>query len=168
MTLFNESSLSELYASAVAAFPRTTMRQYATHPVVITHLQWTPYRGMKTLFVKGLAQSEGHEYGPIILFKGVNYKVDEVRIATNKGEEVSLRPLSLSENDVLVRCNCPDFYWRFNYYNYLDKSLYGTKRAKYEAKTDRGPANPMELPGMCKHIMKLVEVLEQSGIFRPS
>ena len=168
MPLFNETSLSELYTSAVAAFPTTKMRQYAVDPIVITHLNWTPYKGMKTLFVKGLAQSEGREYGPIILFKGVNYQVEEIRIAANDGEEFGMRPVSLTENDVLVRCNCPDFSWRFNYYNHLDKSLYGPKRKKYEAKGDGPPANPMEMPGMCKHLMKLVHVLQEAGIFRPS
>lgn len=167
MTLFNETSLSELYASAVAAFPRTKMRQFATDPVVITHLDWTPYKGMKTLFVKGLAQHEDREYSPIILFKGVNYQVEEVRVAANDGSEFGMRPVSLTENDVLVRCNCPDFRWRFNYYNHLDGSLYGAKRKKYEGHGGP-PANPMEMPGICKHIMKLINVLQEAGLFRPS
>ena len=64
-----ESSLSDLYQSAVDAYPKTTLRQHATQPVVITQLHWTPYVGMKTLFVKGIAQNEGKEYSPIILFK---------------------------------------------------------------------------------------------------
>lgn len=164
MALFDESSLNDLYASAVEAFPRTQMRQYATHTIRITHLDWTPYLGMKTLFVKGLAQNEGKEYNPILLFKGVKYNLGEVRIAANDGSEFTMAPLSLDKNDVAVRCNCPDFKWRFNYYNHLDKSLYGPKRKKYEGHGGP-PANPMELPGMCKHLMKLMHVLQEAGIF---
>jgi len=161
----NESTIPELYDSTVKAFPRTTMRQHATQPIVIKNLHWTPFQGMKTLFVKGLAQNEGREYSPIILFKGVNYKAGGVKLAANDGKEYEFAPISLDETDVVVRCSCPDFSWRFNFYNHLDKSLYGRKRTKYESKGLRTPANPLELPGMCKHCIKLVEVLRQSGIF---
>lgn len=57
-----ESSLRELYDSAVAAYTKTGFRQHATQPVVITNLRWMPYLGMRTLYVRGLAQSEGNEY----------------------------------------------------------------------------------------------------------
>lgn len=161
-----ESTIPELYDSTVAAFPRTTMRQHATQPIVIKNLHWTPYKGVKTLFVKGLAQNEGREYNPIILFKGVKYDEGSVKLMASDGKEYRFAPMNLSETEVVVRCNCPDFHWRFNYYNHLDKSLYGRHRAKYESKGDRGPANPMEMPGMCKHCLKLAEVLRQAGVFQ--
>lgn len=159
-----ESSLIDLHQSAVEAFPRTRMRQYATHPIVITNLRWTPFLGMKTLFVKGLAQHEGREYNPIIVLKKVNYKGGEITITASDGQEYSFDKLSLEQTDVVVRCNCPDFYWRFNYYNHKDKSLYGSKRGPYESQGG-APANPRELPGMCKHLMKTVTVLKEAGIF---
>lgn len=172
-TWFNvrESSLSSLYQSAVAAFPGTTKRQHATDLVRITELQWTPYLGMKTLFIRGLAQSEesGKEYMPIVVFKDVQYHPSKeqsnwVEIIANDGKQYTFEKLNHADNDVLVRCNCPDFSWRFNYYNHLDNSLYGRKRTKYEAISNRGPANPFELPGMCKHLMKLVKSLDHAGI----
>ena len=72
--------------------------------------------------------------------------------------------LSLENNDVLLRCNCNDFKWRFNFYDHIDKSLYGNKRKKYE-NLGGAPANPMKLPGMCKHIMKTAQALKDAGIF---
>lgn len=164
MITFLESSAEELYQSAVKAFPNTKMRQHATHPIVIRELRWTPFVGVKTLFIKGLAQNEDREYGPCILFKGVNYQGKAVKITASDGLEYSFDKLSLENTDVLVRCNCPDFFWRFNYYDHLDKSLYGTKRKKYESHGGP-PANPLELPGMCKHIMKMTKVISESGIF---
>jgi hypothetical protein len=140
------------------------MRQHATHPIVIRELRWTPFVGVKTLFIKGLAQNEEREYGPCILFKGVNYQGKAVKITASDGLQYSFDKLSLENTDVLVRCNCPDFFWRFNYYDHLDKSLYGTKRKKYESHGGP-PANPLELPGMCKHIMKMTKVISESGIF---
>jgi len=164
MNSFLESSAEELYQSAVKAFPNTTMRQHATHPIVIRELRWTPFVGVKTLFIKGLAQNEEREYGPCILFKGVNYQGKAVKITASDGLQYNFDKLSLENTDVLVRCNCPDFFWRFNYYDHLDKSLYGTKRKKYESHGGP-PANPMELPGMCKHIMKMTKVIAEAGIF---
>lgn len=164
MITFLESSAEELYRSAVKAFPNTKMRQHATHPIVIRELRWTPFVGVKTLFIKGLAQNEDREYGPCILFKGVNYQGKAVKITASDGLQYSFDKLSLENTDVLVRCNCPDFFWRFNYYDHLDKSLYGTKRKKYESHGGP-PANPLELPGMCKHIMKMTKVISESGIF---
>ena len=165
MRSFLESSLEDLYQSAVAAFPNTTMRQHATHPIVITNLRWTPFIGVKTLFIKALAQNEGREYNPIILFKNVDYGKDQVKITDSNGREVSFGRLSLENTDVVLRCNCKDFYWRFNYYDHVDKSLYGRKRAPYESKGICPPANPLEMPGMCKHLMKTSHVLREAGIF---
>lgn len=162
---FLETSLSSLYDSAVAAFPNTTMRQHATDPIVISNLKWIPFIGMKTLFIKGLAQNEGREYNPIIVFKQVEYSPDNdyVQLIATDGETYPLKQLSLENNDVLLRCNCPDFFWRFNYYDHIDKSLYNRKRKKYESQGGP-PANPLEMPGMCKHLMKMTKVLTQSKI----
>lgn len=162
---FFEASLDDLHQSAVDAFPLTAMRQHATHTIKITNLRWTPFVGMKTLFIRALAQNEGKEYNPIVLFKRVNYDGDEVLVTASDGREVSFDKLSTENTDVLVRCNCPDFFWRFNYYNFSERSLYGRKRAKYESKGVGPPANPMEMAGLCKHLMKTAHVLRESGIF---
>jgi len=161
----NETSLNNLYNSTVDAFPNTKMRQHATDTIVISHLNWVPYVGMKTLFVKGLAQNEGREYNPVVVFKQVQYNPNEdyVELNANDGKIYNLKRLSLENNDVMLRCNCPDFFWRFNYYDHIDKSLYNRKRKKYES-SGGPPANPMEMPGMCKHLIKLVKTLHQSTI----
>lgn len=164
MSTFLESSAQDLYRSAVQAFPNTRKRQHATDPIVIKELRWTPFVGTKTLFIKSLAQSENKEYGPSILFKGVNYNLDEVKITASDGIDYKFGKLSLENTDVLLRCPCLDFHWRFNYYNHLDRSLYGNKRKKYESHGGP-PANPLELPGMCKHLMKTMKALVESGIF---
>lgn len=168
MELWLESSLDDLYQSAVEAFPNTTKRQYATDTIQISSLQWIPFVGFKTLFVKAIAQNEGREYSPIILFKNVTYHEAAgphiVGLNASDGHEYFLERLSLTNQNVLVRCDCQDFKWRFNYYDHLDKSLYGPKRKKYEALLNPGSANPQELPGMCKHLIKFNKSLSQSGL----
>jgi len=165
-----ESSLTELYKSTVEAFPTTTRRQHSTNTIKITHLEWVPWIGMKTLFVKGLAQNEGKEYSPIILFKKVNYLIEATKntktLIDNTGKKHIIEQLSLEDQDVLVRCPCKDFFYRFNYYNHIDKSLYGHKRKKYEAVYRPGSANYKKLPGLCKHLVKLAHVLDESGIIK--
>jgi hypothetical protein len=162
MTDINESSANELYQSAVDAFPHTTKRQHAIDPIRIVQLNWTPFVGLKTLLVRGTAVNEGRTYKPIVLFKQVEYGTG-IPLRASDGRDYLLRPLSAENNDVLLRCDCKDFYWRFNYYDHLDKSLYGRKRSKYESQGGP-PANPLEMPGMCKHLMKMLLALRDAEL----
>lgn len=164
---FQETNLQNLFHSAVKAFPKTTRRQHAIDEIRIAHINWTPFLGVKTLFVKGLAQNmeNHHEYNPMILFKNVSYqqkKENHVQIQANDGKKYIFE--KLKDNDVLVRCNCEDFKWRFNFTDYEDESLYGKVRKKYEAKYSPGSSNPLEMPGMCKHVMKLMKALTSAGV----
>lgn len=164
----NESSLNDLYHSTVAAFPQTTKRQHSTDLVKISEIFWNPFLGVRTLFVKGLAQSgeSGHEYNPIIIFKNVNYNPqgNQVEITANDGQNYIFEKLNPDQTQVLVRCNCKDFKFRFGYFDHLDHSLYGKPGKKYEALHNPGSANPQEMPGMCKHLLKLIKTLGTAGI----
>jgi len=163
--ILKESTLSELYQSAVKAFPETTKRQFAIHEVKITQLTWIPYKGMKTLFVKGIARNQQREYNTIIVFKGVKYlESGGVQLIDNTKQKYFLEQLSLDDTEVLTRCNCSDFRFRFGFYNSIDKSLFGKNFSKYESKGIRGPVNPSESPGICKHLMSLIKVLRESKI----
>jgi hypothetical protein len=168
MNKFLESSFKDLYSSTVNAFPKTTRRQHAIDPIKIVRLEWVPYVGLKTLFIKGLAQNteNSKEYNPILLFKKINYSSvkgnNYIEIRDNNGKNYLLE--KISENDVLVRCSCKDFLWRGNYADHLDHSLYGRKRTEYASQTNRPPVNPNNDPMVCKHVIKLYKVIEQSGI----
>lgn len=165
----NESSLNDLYTSTVNAFPRTRKRQHAIHEISISDLHFVPYQGVRTLFVRSLAQNieKGTEYKPMILFKNVKYHASRsgnlTEIIASNGRNYFFERLKLQQ-DVVLRCNCKDFYWRFNYTDKVDRSLYGTVRKKYEAQFNPGSANPLELPGMCKHLIKLAHSLYDYGI----
>ena len=159
----NESSINTLYQSAVDAFPNTRMRQHATAPIEIRNVNITPYAGVRTLFVRADARNEDRHYAPMILFRGVNYNADGPIQIEYQGRLYTFEAPSLARTDVHIRCNCNDFKWRFNYYDHLDHSLYGRVRAPYENQGG-APANPQEMPGMCKHLMKLAQVLEEEGL----
>ena len=167
--LFYESTFNDLYSSAVTAFPNTTKRQFVTQPVQIHNLQIIPFIGMKTLFLKSEAVNGDRHYNTIILVKGIQYEHEivpgTIEITASDGQTYRLYKPSLENDDVLVRCSCPDHHWRFVHYNHLDHSLYGKDRKKYEAKYNPGSANPTKSPGMCKHLMKFAEVLRNSYLF---
>lgn len=167
MVLLTETTLSNLYNNIKIAFPKTQKREYATDPIFIDKITWVPFLGMKTLFTKGLARSDEKKYDCIILFKKVDYEKslgkNIIKIKMSNGKDYFVKKIRVNDNDVLVRCNCPDFSYRFNYYNHLDKSLYGRKRSKYYGK-NLWKANEMELPGFCKHLIKMTKALKEANL----
>lgn len=167
--LWLESSVIQLYNSAVAAFPHTTRRQHAVGPIQINEVRLTPFLGLRTLLIRSAAFNEenGHHYNPIILFKQVNFNPQQnivPFVAADNDQHYQVQKLSLNNTHVLLRCECKDFFWRFNYYDHLDRSLWGRKRKPYEALWNPGSANPMEMPGMCKHLMKMAQTLQEIGL----
>jgi len=159
----NESTLVQLYQSAVKAFPNTTKRQHSTQPIRIVEMRWTPFVGIRTLYIAGRVESNGKNYNCGVLFKEVNYNNPEIEIVASTGAAFALEKLKLETNHVNLRCNCPDFRWRFNYYNFVDSSLYGSKAKAYVGTTGI-KANPLELPGVCKHLMRFSEALVDAGL----
>ena len=158
-----ESSLNDLLQSAIAAFPDTTARQHATEPVEILQLRISPYAGMKTLLVRANVRNEDRNYRSIVLFKGVNFhpEGEKGRLKINvDGRDYFFDRLSLDINDVAVRCSCDDFKFRFRHYNRLDKSLFGADAPVYKSKGVGPPANPRRLEGMCKHLIRLMQVID--------
>jgi len=164
-----ESTFTDLYQSAVDAFPHTTKRQHATGEVQIHEMSWLPFIGMRTLLLRALAINEtsGTHYRPIILFKNVQYSNEGSDlidiVSSDNGLKYRLKRLS-EDRDVLLRCQCQDYAWRFIHWNALDKSNYGRDRKPYEAISNRGPINPTESPGMCKHLLRLMEVLRAARL----
>lgn len=170
MEMWLEASLEELYANTVKAFPDTEKRQNSVDEVKIEHLEWVPFRGVRTLFVKGQARRDGSKNECIMLFKGVVYHEKDgpglVEVGASNGETVYLEPLSYKSTDVLVRCTCKDFHWRMTHFNKMDGSLFGRDRKEYQAVSRPGTSNPMELAGLCKHLIKMSKVLSEASLLR--
>jgi len=168
-SLWLESTYDDLYQSAVDAFPLTKARQHATEPVQVGRFQLTPFVGLKTFLIRSVATNEDRQYRPTFLFKNVAYKdgpdrgLLKVRISVNEARFIE--PLTTERHNVLVRCSCDDFYWRFQHWNSQDRSLYGRDRGPYESQGGP-PANPKEMPGMCKHLMKMMEAMREVGLVR--
>ena len=160
-----ESTLSELYNSAVLAFPNTKKRQHATQPIEIVNIRFTPFLGVRTLMVRGTAQNEDREYEAMIVFKNVQYHDKGSIKIKSDGKTYLFEQLDVDATEILVRCNCQDFTWRGVHWNKIDRSLFGRDRKKYVGEGGP-PANPMEMPILCKHLMKFSEVLQLQGLMQ--
>ena len=64
-----------------------------------------------------------------------------------------------------VRCNCPDFQFRFAWEDRGKQALYGGPPKSYVRKTPDPPigrpyVNPEQIPGICKHLYDFAKQLE--------
>ena len=170
MAQLNEvSTAPDLVQNIERAFPNTRKRQHATNEVTISNVQYIPYIGTKLLHVKSSSMSNGHQYAQALQFVRVNFESEDTdsnsTFKASDGTDYHIQPLDLSDINVKVRCSCLDFRFRFADYNSQDKSLVGRAPPLYQRKTTtRPPVNPTGVPGMCKHLLKLVDMLQQYGL----
>ncbi len=165
-----ESSLQSLETNIKRGFPNTKKRQYATGTVQIPNMKMTPYVPSQALLVDAQATNEGRRNNPQIFFRGIVFEPEEtqtnVTFTGSDNQEYNIvQAVPINIENVQVRCTCLDFHYRFAQQNARDGSLYGPAPPKYKRKTEtRPPANPMKVPGMCKHLLKLEEELQKTGI----
>lgn len=165
-----EVTLNDLERDTVFGFPNTKKRQHATDPVQITQMNLTPAKPTGDLICDAVAKSGAKTYDPKILFLEVQYEDEDtqsnVTFTASDGDAYNIVPISLSESNVKVTCNCLDFYYRFNNTNANKDALYGPLRPPYKTKpgSNRPPANPENVSGICKHLVKLVQSLRQAGL----
>lgn len=164
-----EKDLQGLRTDTIRGFPGTRKRQHATAPVQIVQKVYTPYVGSGDLLVESLATNQGRRYNPEIFFDEVEYEEedapDNVTFTATDGQMYSIKPIQLRDNNARVKCTCLDFHYRFAQTNARDDALYGNPPPPYQRKTTTRPSvNPMRVPGMCKHLLKLVEDLQKDKI----
>lgn len=143
-------------------------READAAPIRIQKLILTPFEQTGQLQVEGETNSDGNIYRTVIAFQEVEYQesneASNVTFTGSDGDTYNITPIQLSRINVKVSCECLDFYWKFAKYNATDGSLQGNPPQPYQKKTARAPGNPQQVPGVCKHLIKTVEELRQSGI----
>jgi hypothetical protein len=167
----DETALASLEQQTVSAFPDTHRRQHVVNTIQVPSVEMIP--AQESLMVKATTRNTktSSSNNPTIEFLNVEFVQENdnqtVTFTGSDGEEYNIKPLSITQTDVKVTCTCMDFYWRFAIWNHTDGSLLGPKPDPYVRKTeDRAPANPSQTPGMCKHILRLVDHLQQERILR--
>ena len=169
--LGEDSTYAELKRGTISAFPATTKRQNATGPIQVAKLTIQPFGPTSDLQATGVVSNEGRQYESKIMFLQVEYEDEDspqnITFKAMDGDEYHIQPILLTESNCKVSCSCMDFYWRFAMFNFSDDSLIGNKPPPYQRRTEnRPPANPAKIPGVCKHIIKLVDKLKTNGMVR--
>ena len=169
--LDEDSTAMQLRQNIVTSFPHTRKRQNATNEVTVTNVQYIPYLGTKMLHVKSTTRSNGNEYKQAVQFMRTVYEANDgsanITFTAADGQEYHIQPIQLTNHNVKVRCNCLDFYHRFATWNFSDNSIVGRAPIPYQRKTTTRPeVNPDHVPGMCKHLLKLMDRMRSEGLIR--
>jgi hypothetical protein len=153
----------------------TRRRQFSTQALVVNELKITPYVGTKSLLMRSTVKSDsGKTYDTILMFTKINFVEDIedlkdpnkiVEFVASDGNDYAVEKIDLSKTDVKVRCNCLDYRWRFAYYNSKGDTQYGRAPPPYQKKTKLPPVNPNKVQGVCKHVLKSMQSLLESGMF---
>lgn len=170
--LLEAATFNQLYQNIERAFPDTPKRQHATNEVTVTSLRYIPVRTTAeggALQLATTTRSNQHEYKQQFLFSDVSFEPedteDNITFRATDGREYSIKPISLNGSRIRVNCNCMDFHYRFAQWNYDNETLMGRKPKPYQRKTDtRPPVNPSRVDGLCKHLIKVCDILEQQGL----
>lgn len=70
---------------------------------------------------------------------------------------------SLAKNDIKVFCNCPQFRYTFSNANIDNRAETGPNFPGFINKSHRASRNPNQNPGVCKHIVSVVNYLKNNG-----
>lgn len=132
-----------------------------------------PSLGVKTLSFYGESPSFTRTeagYAQTIVFKNVFFLEEEPEYDKQDwyyldANNVWYKKPGLDENDILLRCGCPDHRFRFQLALKKNKALFGNL-IPYKKKTNRPPLNPDDIPAMCKHNYNFIKALIQKGFIK--
>lgn len=166
--LISEASYTTLDSNTRSKMPPTDRRENQAHKQQILNMSIVPYTGSNTLLIKSSVRGQTNTYTTHVQFEDVEF-VDSgdsnaVEITGSDKQQYFIHPVVLSKNNIKVLCDCLDFRWRFAVANSKANSLYGNVPPPYVKKTDRPPVNPQNTPGVCKHLIKTVETLQDAGL----
>lgn len=166
--MIQEASYGTLDANTRSKMPPTTKRQHVVPKQYVQTLTLIPALPSKSLKVETTVKGETSNYNTILQFDNVSFEKIEttknVEVTGVDGKKYYIKPINLKSNNVKVHCDCLDFKWRFSLWNLRNNSLYGQAPSPYTNKSNRPPVNPLKVPGVCKHLIKTVETLQETGL----
>ena len=162
-----EASTVRKLSNNIKTMP-TKKRQLATSDVVVSKMTLKPFTNSKSIQIHSECKSGSKKYQTVLMFRDVVFEPESsqtnVTFTGSDDEEYNMEKIVLSSSNVLVKCECMDFYWRFSRFNVKDSSLYGPTPQPYTPKTDRPSDNTAQVPGVCKHLLKSIENLKSAGM----
>lgn len=168
LQILSEMTYNELERNTLNFTPPSTKRQHAMDPVQIQRIELMAARPSGVLECTGMVNSGGNQYQSMMVFRDVVFEDEDtqsnITFTAADNQDYHIQPISLSHNNVKVRCTCLDFRWRFAMHNQKHDALHGEGPDLYQKKTNRPPNNPGQVAGLCKHLLKFAVELRNSGI----
>lgn len=166
--LFERSTIPQLDMKARQAFPNTKKRQNDTGSVnILPGIHYAAKGDELTIDSRTTSSNSGNAHSQrIILYHAhIGHQGDPNMIPLGD-TGAAVEPVPLTKDNARVSCDCMDFRFRFADNNDRDDSLAGEAPPAYQRVpgSNRPPANASGLPGMCKHLMKVVQTLKQHRI----
>jgi len=168
--LIETKNIPQLRRHIEQGFPDTKKRQHITHEVKITKLQYIPITYNNILRIQSESLTDGGNVHKQLMdivnvtFQPPNSE-NTVGVTDELGRERFVTPVELNVHNVKVNCDCKDYEFRFANFNIQNKCHLGPPPPPYVRKTTTRPeVNPMKVPGMCKHLLRVTEDMQKQGI----
>lgn len=166
--ILTETEYGVLLGNTISNF--LSNRKQSSTKVQVIKTIFIPSFDNESLEVRATTYSKKQKYRTVLLFDDIEW-LDEpsnnsTEIIGSDNREYYLNRLPLNNIDIKVKCSCLDFYYRFAVWNHKDDSLIGDPPPPYIKKTNSPPVNPNRVPGVCKHIIKLLDKLISQRLFK--
>lgn len=146
-------------------------RTEKSNGIQLDKIEYIPMMQNRSLKVTANTHSKlGSNYKTSVFLDNLNYLNQEennsFNFEGNDGNEYHIEKLNPADN-IRVNCSCLDFHYRFAVWDDKFKALDGDPPKPYVRKTNTRPeVNPMKSPGLCKHLLALIDYLKNDGLFR--
>lgn len=156
-----ETTIAQLVANTAQI--DTSKRQHVANEVQFTGGLTVVSLDDNTVLIKAIT-SNG--YRPAIKLPTIEDDTSRTIIVFSDGTQLAIKPVSKSDEDIHVTCNCKDFVYRFAGINTKRSVLFGKiERFNYIRKTNNKRTTTEYLePAVCKHLLKLVRTLQAQRI----
>lgn len=121
------------------------------------------------IFAETTAITEGYsKYNQVIIYDNVNFsdtKSEKFKIPVKlaNGKKKYAEVPNSSTHPTKNRCSCLDFKFTWNYYDKTKEVLHGRPMPPPPGQPIR---NPKKVPGLCKHLLQLVNYLYSKKIIK--
>lgn len=152
----------------MSKFPRD-LKEYPR--LGVKKIESKAWIGTRSLMFKGVVFGETDKYPVLVQFFGLDFeKVKSKKAdvpAKVDGTVWYHSTPSLKAHEVSLKCGCTDFRFRWEFPLYKNGALIGNfRRYTPVPGSNRGPANPKELMGMCKHLYSMVLALKDADLIK--
>lgn len=141
----------------------------------VLSVRFVPFFGTKVLDIYAEVMSEERNKAYTVSMKCLDVDLSEefspetpFKLLDTKSKEVFYSSALTPDTEVVLRCGCDDFYFRFAYFLRQRKALLGRLKPYVRKTVHRKSQNVPRAVTACKHVFALLELLTEVGLVRMS